>query len=333
MSVQEEADMKKLQNEFPNTHFSYGKEGLKELVRLKDYDIFINALVGFVGLEPTLIAIEEGHDIALANKETLVVGGELIERAKEKAGVKIIPIDSEHSAIFQCLQGSNRTDVKRLIITASGGAFRTKTREELVHVTKEEALAHPNWAMGEKITIDSATMMNKGFEVIEAHYLFSIPFEQIDVLMHQESMIHSMVEFQDHAILAQLGVPDMRVPIQYALTWPDRYPLELDAEFDLAKIGTFHFEKPDFTRFPLLKLAYEVGKTKGILPTVLNGANEVANLAFRKGEIPFLAIEEIIQSACKEIPNRPVTSLQDLQEADEEARNYARAYIQKEYQK
>lgn len=325
-------DIPSLQSDFPDTTFVSGMDGLKALAECEGYDVFVNALVGFVGLEPTLCAIQKGHDIALANKETLVVGGELIARAKEAYHVNVVPIDSEHSAIFQCLQGARRSDVKRLIITASGGSFRNKSRDELGAVTKEEALAHPNWAMGEKITIDSATMMNKGFEVIEAHYLFDMPYENIDVLMHEESIIHSLVEYQDHAVLAQLGIPDMRIPIQYALTYPNRYHLEVGEPLDLGKVGLLHFKEPDFERYPLLALAFEAGKAQGILPAVMNAANEVANAAFRRGEIPFLAIEDIVIGATHTVINHPVTSLQDVQEADAWGREYALNYIERNKQ-
>ena len=231
VSVAKEEDMQLLQKEYPSVTFFCGEEGLKALASLKDYDMLVNAVVGFRGLIPTLTAIENGKDVALANKESLVVGGELIKQALKKFNVHLYPIDSEHSAIFQCLQGNQSSEIDKLILTASGGSFRDKKREELHQVTVKEALCHPNWQMGGRITIDSATMMNKGFEVIEAHYLFNIPFEKIEVLIHRESVIHSMVQYQDHALMAQLGTADMRIPIQYALSYPNRLKLYNAKEF------------------------------------------------------------------------------------------------------
>ncbi len=313
VSVEREEDAGILRGEFPDIRVVSGENGLLELAERDDYDVLVNALVGFAGFAPTLAAIRCGHDIALANKETLVVGGELIDRALKEYGVSLYPIDSEHSAVFQCLQGSRREEVKRLIITASGGSFRTLKKEELASVTVEQALAHPNWAMGAKITIDSATMMNKGFEVMEAHWLFDMPYDQIDVIMHQESVIHSMVEYIDHSVIAQLGSPDMRLPIQYALSWPERWELQEDSPLDLAKLGTLHFSEPDPERFPLLALAYEAGKKGGNLPAVMNAANEAANLAFREGKIPFTAIEDIVTGAVREVPFRNVENTEDLE--------------------
>ena len=264
----------------------------------------------------------------MANKETLVVGGELIKKALKKHGRSLYPIDSEHSAIFQCLQGSRRSDLKKLIITASGGSFRKLSREQLKDVTVEQALAHPNWSMGAKITIDSADMMNKGFEVIEAHWLFDVDYDDIEVIMHDESVIHSMVEFRDRSVIAQMGTPDMRLPIQYALTWPDRLELN-EEELDLSAIGTLHFHKPDLHRFPLLKLAYECGRKGGNLNAVMNAANEEANLAFRQGKIPFLMIEEIVSEAVRSVEYREITSTQDLLEANNWGREFALDKIRK----
>ncbi len=325
--VQREEDAAALHESYPETEFFHGDEGLNVLASLEEYDVLVNALVGFVGFMPTLTAIRHHHDVALANKETLVVGGELINAALKEYGQKLYPIDSEHSAIFQCLQGNNRSDLKRLIITASGGSFRTKTREELKDVTVEQALAHPNWSMGAKITIDSADMMNKGFEVMEAHWLFDVDYDNIDVLMHRESVIHSMVEYRDHSVIAQLGAPDMRLPIQYALSWPDRFDLEQNEPLDLAKIGELHFEKPDVRRFPLLGLAYEAGRKGGNKPGVMNAANEAANLAFRNGHIPFLMIEDIVISAVYKSPYKEVKDVNDLIEANEWGLRYAEMMI------
>ena len=326
--VIKEEDADALKKEYPDKTIVFGDEGLCRLASMQEYDVLVNALVGFAGFMPTLKAIENNHDVALANKETLVVGGELINEALKKYGRKLYPIDSEHSAIFQCLQGNNRERLKRLIITASGGSFRTKTREELKDVTVEEALAHPNWAMGAKITIDSADMMNKGFEVMEAHWLFDVDYDDISVIMHRESVIHSMVEYTDHSVMAQLGAPDMRLPIQYALTCPDRFDLDLDEPLDLAKVGTLHFEEPDVRRFPLLALAYETGKKGGTLPAVMNAANEAANLAFREKKIPFLMIEDIVISAVYNAKRKDVASVEDLLEADAWGRAFAEKMIE-----
>ena len=335
ISVERKEDSEELQKEFPHTRVTYGNKGLVELVTSVDYDLLVNALVGFVGLEPTLKALETNHNVALANKETLVVGGELVNKAALENGCVITPIDSEHSAIAQCLAGNPYKQIKKLIITASGGSFRKKTREELKDVTVEEALSHPNWTMGAKITIDSATMMNKGFEVMEAHYLFDIPYEQIDVLMHDESIIHSMVEYKDGAVMAELGTPDMRIPIQYAISDPEnlRSELNLGESLDLAKVATMHFHAPDYNRFPLLKLAYDIGKNPGTNQAVLNASNEVANAAFRNHRIPFLMIEEVVFKTVEAFENKPVTSLKELIEVDQKARKYAEDYIRNKVNK
>ncbi len=327
-SVQEEADALTLAKEYPDKTVLFGDEGLKTLASGSDYDVLVNALVGFAGFAPTLAAIEAGHDVALANKESLVCGGELINRALALHGVSLYPIDSEHSAIFQCLQGNRTRQVRRLIITASGGSFRNLSREELSDVTVEQALAHPNWSMGAKITIDSATMMNKGFEVTEAHWLFHIPYEQIDVLMHPQSIVHSMVEYVDHSVMAQMGTPDMRLPIQYALSWPDRLELNEPA-LDLAKVGKLEFYEPDTERFPLLALAYEAGKMGGTAGAVMNAANEAANLAFRKKDIPFPAIEEIVIGAVHEVPWHELSTVEDLNAANTAGYDYAMERIRK----
>ena len=326
-SVMNEADALELSKEYPDKTILFGDEGLKTIAE-SDYDVLVNALVGFAGFAPTLAAIESDHDVALANKESLVCGGELITRALALHGRSLIPIDSEHSAIFQCLQGNRMRQVKRLIVTASGGSFRNRTREELASVTVEEALAHPNWSMGAKITIDSATMMNKGFEVTEAHWLFGVPYEKIDVLMHPESIVHSMVEFVDQSVMAQLGSPDMRLPIQYALSWPDRLPLN-EPPLDLAKAGTLHFSNPDTERFPLLALAYEAGTKGGNLGAVMNAANEVANAAFRNHQIPFTMIEDIVIGAVHEAPFTSLKSVDDLLAANAWGDEYARGKIRK----
>lgn len=323
ISVQLEEDAIVLQKEYPNKTILFGEKGMEEIVSQDNYDVLVNALVGFAGFLPTLKAIESHHNVALANKETLVCGGELINRALKEYGCELYPIDSEHSAIWQSLRGNKKEQVKRLLITCSGGSFRNKTRNELKDVTVEQALAHPNWSMGSKITIDSATLMNKGFEVIEAHWLFNIPYDNISVLMHPESVVHSAVEYVDHSVIAQLGAPDMRLPIQYALTYPDRYAYQLDTPLDLTKLGTLHFDAPDTTRFPLLALAFECGKKGGNLNAVMNAANEVANAAFRNHEIPFLKIEEIVISAVHHVPSQELNTVQDVIDADKWGREYA----------
>lgn len=322
-SVQFREDAELLQIQYPDKKVLSGEEGMEEIVSQDNYDVLVNALVGFAGFLPTLKAIETHHDVALANKETLVCGGELINRACKEYDCQLYPIDSEHSAIWQSLRGNKKDQVKRLLITCSGGSFRNKTRDELKDVTVEEALAHPNWSMGAKITIDSATLMNKGFEVIEAHWLFGIPYDEISVLMHPESVVHSAVEYVDHSVIAQLGAPDMRLPIQYALTYPDRYSYDLDTPLDLTKLSTLHFGAPDTERFPLLALAFEAGKKGGNLNAVMNAANEVANAAFRNHEIPFLKIEEIIIGAVYHAPFKELTCVQDVIDADTWGRKYA----------
>ncbi len=322
-SVGSKEDAEVLQKEYPNKTVLFGESGMEEIVSKDNYDVLVNALVGFAGFLPTLKAIETKHNVALANKETLVCGGELINKALKENGCELYPIDSEHSAIWQSLRGNKKEQVKRLLITCSGGAFRNKSREELKDVTVEEALAHPNWSMGSKITIDSATLMNKGFEVIEAHWLFDMPYENISVLMHPESVVHSAVEYVDHSVIAQLGAPDMRLPIQYALTYPDRYSYQLDTPLDLAKLSTLHFGEPDTKRFPLLALAFEAGKKGGNLNAVMNAANEVANAAFRNHEIPFLMIEQIVIDAVHQVPFKELETVQDVIDADTWGREYA----------
>ncbi|MBP3038376.1 1-deoxy-D-xylulose-5-phosphate reductoisomerase [Bacillaceae bacterium Marseille-Q3522] len=322
VSTLEKSAAEELQLEFSDIQFSYGDQGLTEAAIYEKSDIVVNAVLGSVGLSPTLEAIKRKKPIALANKETLVTAGHLVMDTARRYSVPIIPVDSEHSAIFQVLQGENRKNIEQLIITASGGSFRDRTREELENVTIAEALHHPNWSMGAKITIDSATMMNKGFEVIEAHWLFSVPYEQIAVLLHRESIIHSMVEFHDSSVIAQLGSPDMRVPIQYALTFPDRIALSQAKWLNLIEISTLHFEKMDFDRFRCLHYAYEAGKIGGTMPTVLNAANEVAVAAFLTGKIPFMHIEECIEDALSK--HKPIAkpNLETILAADQETRNY-----------
>ena len=306
---------------YPNITFYSGDNGLLSLVNDCDYDVMVNALMGFVGLVPTLRAIELNKDVALANKETLVAGGIIVKEALNKSKSKLLPIDSEHSAILQCLNGNEHKNVSKIIITASGGSFRDRTREELVNVTIDDALSHPNWSMGAKITIDSATMMNKGLEVIEAHWLFDLPYEKIETIMHKESIIHSMVEFEDTSIVAQLGTPDMRLPIQYALTYPNR--LSLQSEYlDFKTLSKLHFEELSTERFPFLKLAYDVGKKSGNLPAVMNGANEAAVKLFLNKEIGFIQIEDLVFKTVNEATFIQKPTLDDIIESDKKAREY-----------
>ncbi|THF81340.1 1-deoxy-D-xylulose-5-phosphate reductoisomerase [Cohnella fermenti] len=296
VSIASEEAAARLRGELPEgTRLLIGEEGLTEAAAGCGADYVVCALVGAVGLRSTLAAIDAGAAIGLANKETLVTAGHIVTKRAGEKGVPLLPIDSEHSAIFQCLNGEDGRAVKRLLITASGGSFRDRTREQLVHVTVEDALKHPNWSMGAKITIDSATMVNKGLEVIEAHWLFGLPYEQIDVVLHPESIVHSMVEFSDTSVIAQLGNPDMRVPIQYALTYPQRRPSPA-SPLDLVKAGALHFREMDFVRYPCLRMAYEAGRAGGTATTAFNAANEAAVGRFLRGEIPFLAIESIIES-------------------------------------
>ncbi|RFU67806.1 1-deoxy-D-xylulose-5-phosphate reductoisomerase [Bacillus sp. V59.32b] len=324
VSVQTRDDYETLKNEYfsKDIRFTYGDEGLVEAAVYDKAGILVNAVIGSIGLNPTLQAIKAKKDIAIANKETLVTAGHLVTEEAKSAGVRLLPVDSEHSAIFQALQGEQEKNIERLIITASGGSFRDRTREELKDVSVEEALNHPNWSMGSKITIDSASMMNKGLEVIEAHWLFGLPYEKIDVLLHKESIIHSMVEFQDSSVMAQLGTPDMRVPIQYALTYPDRLPLASSKRLNLAEAGKLHFAEMDFNRFPCLQYAYEAGKTGGTMPTVLNAANEAAVAGFLEGKISFLEIEALIEKALTNHTAIFAPDLQVIQEIDLETRQF-----------
>ncbi|MCR6107034.1 1-deoxy-D-xylulose-5-phosphate reductoisomerase [Salipaludibacillus agaradhaerens] len=314
-------------------HISYkadimhGLEGLTEAAVYGEADILVNAVMGRVGLEPTIKAIQSGKDVAIANKETLVMAGNIVTALSEKYGTRLIPVDSEHSAIAQCLHGNKEKEVSKLILTASGGSFRDLAREELKHVTVKEALNHPNWSMGAKITIDSATMMNKGLEVIEAKWLFDMAYDDIDVLLHKESIIHSMVEYIDGSILAHLGTPDMRVPIQYALSEPNRLDLKGGDRLKLWEVGTLHFEKMDYDRFRCLKMAFEAGRAGGIAPAVLNAANEVAVSLFLEGRISFLDIEVFVEKALHRHTPISNPSLEDIVSADKEVRSDVLSYL------
>ncbi|MTL24438.1 1-deoxy-D-xylulose-5-phosphate reductoisomerase, partial [Turicibacter sanguinis] len=297
VSVMEEESAMTLEALYPNVEFGYGAQGLESVATyqtdLGGEDFVVTAVMGSVGLLPTLKAIEMGRNIGIANKETLVTAGHLVMEKAKQHGVKLLPVDSEHSAIYQCLQGEDAKAIKKLIITASGGSFRDYTREMLKEVTLEQALNHPNWSMGAKITIDSATMMNKGLEVIEAHWLFDMPYERIETILHRQSIIHSMVEFEDTSIIAHLGTPDMRIPIQFAMSYPERMDLKQGKSLNLAEVGTLEFKPMDFERFPCLKMAYEAGMQGGSCPTVLNAANEAAVDLFLRNKISFLEIETV----------------------------------------
>ena len=288
-----------LEDKYPYVKFFYGEFGLEQMARLEEYDLLENALVGFVGFKPTLEAIKNRKEVALANKETLVAGGKLINEALKEYKVNLYPIDSEHVALWQCMQGHTFKDIRRIIITASGGAFRDLSREELHKASLESALNHPVWNMGAKITIDSATMMNKGFEIIEAHYLFNIPYEKIDVILHSESMVHSFVEYNDGAILAQIGCPDMKMMIKYALLNPRHEADNVTSYLDLDNIEAFHFKKMDYNRYPLVKLAKNIGQYEGNFGAILIGANDAAVNLFLNKRIEFVDIEKYIFETLK----------------------------------
>lgn len=303
-----------------------GMEGLCEIAADHHADLLINSVVGMVGLLPTLTAIEAGMDIALANKETLVAGGSMVMDRAAKKGVKIYPIDSEHSAIFQCLQGNKREQLNKIILTASGGPFFGKTKAELEHVTVADALNHPNWSMGNKITIDSATLMNKGLEFIEAKWLFDLTPDQIEIVVHRQSVVHSAVEYKDFSIIAQMGVPDMKIPIQYAVLYPERVACPTK-QLSLTDYGTLTFEKPDIETFVCLKTAIEAIKQGGTAPCVVNSANEEAVAAFLAEKIPFLEIGNLVQKAKNEISVPEIKSYQDVVRADAKAREFVKNQI------
>lgn len=304
----------------------YGSEHLHELAVMDEAEIVLNSLVGFVGFVPTYEALKAGKRVALANKESLVAGGELItELIKETPG-RLIPVDSEHSAMLQCIAGEPREQVEKIIITASGGPFRTWSRQQMESIQVEDALSHPNWNMGSKITIDSATLMNKGLEIIEAHWLFGLPMEKIEPVIHPQSIIHSMIEFSDGSTKAQLGPPDMRVPILYALTYPDRLALDVP-RIDWSRHQEMTFEPVDFERFPCLGLAMDAGRQGGHAPAILNAANEVAVERFLKKEIGYIDIARVVEESLVQIQVHTDISSESLQEADRETRRWARTYI------
>ena len=313
-----------------------GMDGLCALAQRDDADVVLNSVVGMVGLLPTLAALNAGHDVALANKETLVAGGELVMRAARENGVRILPVDSEHSAIFQCLQATAGgvwappmptadMGLQRVILTASGGPFFGKTKDELRAVTLSQALDHPNWSMGPKITVDSATMMNKGLELIEAKWLFDVSQENIDIVVHRESVIHSLIEFDDNSVLAQLGVPDMRIPIQYALTWPNRIPSTVP-RLDLATFGKLTFFAPDDEAFPAVEFCRQALRQGGAYPAAVNAANEEANAGFRAGKIGFLQIADAVEAVLsRRLPS--VNCVEEILAVDEECRRTVREWM------
>jgi 1-deoxy-D-xylulose-5-phosphate reductoisomerase len=303
-----------------------GEQGVRDLVAASGADLVLNGIVGFAGLGPSIVALTEGIDLALANKESLVVGGGLVTALAEATDAQIIPVDSEHSALFQLIRGEGPGTVERLVLTASGGPFRGRT--DLTGVTREEALAHPTWDMGGRITIDSATLANKGFEMIEAHHLFQVPYERIDVLVHPQSIVHSLVHLNDGASLAHLGYPDMRVPISYALHYPERADVPM-RPLDLADVGELTFEKADLDAFPCLRLAREAGEAGGTAPCVLNAADEVAVGAFLEGRIAFTSIPEVIEATLDSMPLAEPSHFDDLYAADEESRERAGRLVER----
>jgi 1-deoxy-D-xylulose-5-phosphate reductoisomerase len=301
-----------------------GEEGVRDLIAATEPDLVLNGIVGAAGLASTVVALTAGIDVALANKESLVLGGELVMALAEATGAQLLPVDSEHSALHQLIRREAPGTVDRLTVTASGGPFRG--RRDLDDVSVAEALDHPTWKMGGRITIDCATLMNKGFEVIEAHHFFGIPYERIDVVVHPQSLIHSLIALNDGSTLAHLGYPDMRVPISYALHYPERMPVDVP-QLDLAAVGSLTFEEPDPETFACLRLALEAGATGGTAPTVLNAADEVAVAAFLEGRIPFTGIAAVIERTLEELPGRPVTHFEDLFATDAEARELAAAGV------
>ncbi len=323
VSVATEEAAKELQRKLSRVpvEILWGEEGLIQVAKAEEADLVVSALVGSTGLLPTLAAIQAGKDIALANKEVLVMAGELVMAEARRMGVKILPVDSEHSAIFQCLGHGGRQYLKKIILTASGGPFRTRPKASFASVTPEEALNHPTWRMGRKITIDSATLMNKGLEVIEARWLFDLSLKEIEVIIHPQSIIHSLVEYMDGSILAQLSVTDMRLPILYALSYPKRLESPLPS-LDLTTLSALTFEPLDMEKFPCIGYAYEAAEAGGTLPTVLNAANEVAVQLFLERKVGFDEIPRLIRKAMDEHGRRPVRSLEDVLEADREVRQH-----------
>ena len=326
VSIGTEEGFEAIKKEFPEVNLFFGREGLKKLGELEETDIILTAVSGVIGIEATVEAIKKGKRIALANKETMVAGGTYINRLlKEYPEAEIIPVDSEHSALFQSLSAGRREDVKNLIITASGGSFRGKKRDELEEITVSEALKHPKWSMGKKITIDSSTLVNKGLEVIEAHELFGIDYDRIKVAVHPQSIVHSLVEYKDNAMVAQLGATDMKLPIQLAFTYPEREESTALEKLDLMKAGNLTFEEPDMETFKGLPLAYRAGKTGGTMPVVFNAANEVAVELFMKEKIKFLEIYDVIEKAMDNHMPVEIENLEIILKVDEETRKWVYA--------
>ena len=324
VAVYNEESALKLKEMIPeniNIEVLSGMDGLVKICQLEEVNVVLTAVVGMIGLVPTMAAIKAKKTIALANKETLVTAGELVMSEAKKNNVEILPVDSEHSAIFQCLNGERKQDIEKIILTASGGPFRGKKREELVNVTKNEALKHPNWDMGRKISIDSSTLMNKGLEVIEAKWLFDVDVEDIEVVVHPQSIIHSMVSFRDSSVISQMGCPDMRLPIEYALTYPERLKTDFE-RLDLAKVATLTFEKPDMETFPCLALAFKVLKLGGTYPAALNSANEFLVNEFLNDKIGFYDIPYYIERTLEQHKNRINPTIEDILEVDKETREF-----------
>ncbi|WP_024622261.1 1-deoxy-D-xylulose-5-phosphate reductoisomerase [Metaclostridioides mangenotii] len=329
VTVYQDVSYKKLKDSIPSgidIEVLCGMEGLKAISTLDEIDILLTAVVGMIGLVPTIAAIEKGIDIALANKETLVTAGKLVMDLAQKNGVKILPVDSEHSAIFQSLQGENLKNIDKLILTASGGPFRGKKREDLINITKNEALKHPNWSMGRKISIDSSTLMNKGLEVIEAKWLFDVSYNKIDVVVHPQSIIHSMVQFDDSSVIAQLGCPDMKLPIQYALGYPDRISNSYE-RIDFSKIATLTFENPDLDTFPCLNLAYKCLELGGTYSAALNSANEILVNEFLEDKIEFYDIPYFIEKVLESHKSIENATLEDILEIDRWSRDFVKKRI------
>jgi 1-deoxy-D-xylulose-5-phosphate reductoisomerase len=305
-----------------------GEQGINEIAVKQDVDLVLNAIVGSAGLEPSYHALQAGNDIALSNKESLVMAGELINRLLKEKNLKLYPVDSEHSAIWQCIAGEKPENIRRIILTGSGGPFRSYPVEQFDQITPVQALQHPTWSMGRKITIDSATLMNKGLEIIEAYWLFHLPPERMDILIHPQSIIHSMVEFIDGSVKAQLGLPDMKLPIQYALSYPDRLPVSWEST-DLASIGTLTFEAPDFAKFPAIQLAYDALKRGGTAPAILNVVNEWSVYAFLKHKIKFIDIPRFVEEALSKLSIKDIPELEDILKAEQAGREFVESKLLK----
>lgn len=327
VSVKSEKLANQLRHEFKNKEILWGNEGLIEIAQCSENNIILVAVTGLTGLYPTLAAINNGIDVALANKETLVAAGNIVMERAKKNNIRILPVDSEHSAIYQCIDSKNYSQIRKLIITGSGGPFRQKSLEEMRLATVEETLAHPNWLMGNKITVDSATLMNKGLEAIEAHWLFDVDYKNIEVVIHPQSMVHSAVEFLDGSVIAQLGMPSMHIPVQYALTYPERYEGIKTGSLNFTEIAGLEFEKPDLDRFPCLKLAYEAGIKGGTYPAALNALNEEAVHAFLNKKIKLVDIVKIVENGLEEHKNINNPDLKDIIFSDNQAREFVKKFL------